>query len=102
MREQIINGKFYSTDTAIPLAGFCTSFRRNDPRQYEEILYRKTNGEFFLFGQGGSMSKYANCSGRIRTGDSRITPLSPAEARTWCKNNCAPRAYELIFGVKQE
>lgn len=96
MREQVINGKLYSTDLSEPLAGHCSSFANTDPRHYVEVLYRKHNGEYFLYCWGGPQSKYANAG--LRRGDnSRIIVVSPEEARLWCKKYGSPRAYATIW-----
>ena len=59
---KIINGKTYNTDTAKMVGEWCPEIPRNDLSFFEECLYRKKTGEFFLHGCGNANSKYSrNC-----------------------------------------
>lgn len=51
--KKIINGKMYNTETATELGDFWNGLSTSDFRNLSETLYRKKNGEFFLYGQGG-------------------------------------------------
>lgn len=55
--KKIINGKMYNTETATELGNFWNGLSTNDFRNLSETLYRKKNGEFFLYGQGGAMTE---------------------------------------------
>ena len=50
--KKIINCKMYSTETAAELGEFWNGLSTNDSRNLSETLYRKKNGEFFLYGKG--------------------------------------------------
>ena len=55
--KQVINGKFYNTETAQEIC----SYQYGYPRDFDYILeelYRKKNGEFFLHTCGGPASRY--------------------------------------------
>ena len=99
--KKIINGKKYDTDTAK-----CLSYDGNGytgfQRCYEE-LYRKRTGEYFLYGEGGAMSKYArSCGNNSRCGSEDIIPLTEAQARQWAEDHCTADEYEEIFGEVEE
>ena len=47
--KKIINGKLYDTDTAINLAEYNSPFPEGHEDFCVEILYRKTNGEYYLY-----------------------------------------------------
>ena len=49
-----------------------------DPAGYEESLFKTKKGAFFLYGKGGSESKYK---------EEAITPLTKEQAEQWKKQN---------------
>ena len=61
--KMIIHGKKYDTETAINRAYFNNGIGCYDSCWFEETLFQKMNGEFFLHGRGGAMSKYFELSG---------------------------------------
>lgn len=102
--KKIINGKKYDTETATEIKYYtngwsCSrSFERVD-----ETLYRKKTGEFFLLGEGGPLTKYARrTSSSEWCGDSRIIPLTEAEAREWLAEHANGDKYEEVFGEVAE
>ena len=101
--KKIINGKVYDTDTASKLGVWWSS---NDVRSFshcEETLYRKRTGEYFLYGYGGPMTKYARAEGQNSwTGGERIMPMSYDEARTWAEEHLETGEYEAAFGEVTE
>lgn len=101
--KKIINGKAYDTATAKEVASWSdgTSFR--DFHHIEEKLYQKRTGEFFLFGEGGPMTKYAESAGQNQwTGGSKIIPLDWESARKWAEQNLTAEEYEAVFGEVAE
>lgn len=101
--KKIITGKVYDTDTATNLGVWWSS---NDVRSFshcEETLYRKRTGEYFLYGYGGPMTKYARAEGQNSwTGGERIMPMSYDEARTWAEEHLETGEYEAAFGEVTE
>ena len=62
--KKIINGRLYDTDTAILIGYWDNGYGAGDFHKCYEELYRKKNGEFFLYGSGGAMTVYADpCAG---------------------------------------
>ena len=61
--KKIIKGKVYDTDTAQKVAEYSNNYPRSDLHFYEEELYRKKTGEFFLYGSGNAASKYSRSCG---------------------------------------
>lgn len=101
--KKIISGKVYDTDTAKELGSFRSPGGPGDFSHYEETLYRKKTGEFFLYGIGGPMSRYAKADGlNSWSGGDRIMPMSFAEAREWAETNLDAEDYEEIFGEVTE
>ena len=98
----IINGKKYDTETA--------KWRANDSflypddfRFWDETLYQKRNGEYFLYGKGGPLTKYAKFVGVTeRTSGEKIIPLTIEEAKEWAEKHLEGEEYEEIFGEVEE
>ena len=101
--KKIINGKVYSPDTA-RMIGSCSNWLdHSDPLWINETLYQKKTGEFFLVGEGGPESKYAEIIGGCRwTGGSKILPLTWEEAKEWAHNYLCKDQYDKIFGDAED
>ena len=100
--KKIINGKLYDTETARELGMDCFSNSR-DFHYWCERLYRKKTGEFFLYGKGGPLSKYAVSTGDNGwSGGEKIIPLSIQAAREWTEEHLSADEYEEIFGMPDE
>ena len=92
----------YDTDTATFLGDFCYS-DPGDFNYYEEELYQKRTGEFFIYGKGGPRSPYAKAIGQNSwTGSENIVPLTIADAMEWAEKNMDVDDYEDIFGEVEE
>ena len=99
--KKIINGKKYDTDTAKKIATH--SRCHGDFSDYSETLYLKKTGEFFLYGSGGPMSKYATPAGQNSwSGGSEIIPLSKEKAQKWAEKHLGVDEYETLFGEVEE
>lgn len=100
--KKIINGKRYDTKTAKELNSYSYGYPR-DFEHWEETLYRKNTGEYFLYGEGGPSSKYAeSAGGNSWTGGEKIIPLSLEEAKQWAEKHLDGDEYEEIFGAVEE
>lgn len=91
--KKIINGKRYDTDTA----EFIGTVHPGQLEYWTEELYRKRNGEFFLYviGGRGPSSKYGS-------GNAEIRPLSIKEAQEWVEKYLDADTYEKVFGRVDE
>lgn len=100
--KRIICGKRYDTNTAKEIG--CDGYsNRGDFSFWEETLYQKRTGEFFLHGVGGPASKYAESVGQNQwTGGEKIIPLKFEKAREWAEKHLEADAYEDIFGPVEE
>lgn len=100
--KKIINGKVYDTDKARELGADSYSSPR-DFGYWCETLYQKRTGEFFLYGEGGPMSRYARSIDQNSwSGGEKIMPLSAANARKWAEDHLDADDYEKIFGLPDE
>ena len=100
--RKIINGKKYDTETAEQLASYWNELSTRDFRHMTERLFRKKTGEYFLYGEGGPASKYAeHCSGGLTDGKC-IIPMFESEAMKWAEEHLDCDEYEAIFGEVEE
>ena len=98
--KKIINGKLYNTETAKLIGSGYSDCPRNDFGFFEEELYRKKNGEYFIYGSGGPMSKYRHASSyNSWSGGSRIQPVDYETAREWAERYLDADEYIKVFGV---
>ena len=99
--KKIIAGKRYDTETA----QFCGSREYGSSGNLDhecEALYQKRTGEFFLYGEGGPRSKYAEeTSMNSWSGGEQIIPLSDQQAKEWAEANLDGEDYEKIFTVDE-
>ena len=101
--KQIISGKMYNTETAQEIGCDSNGTSRDDLWFVEETLYRKKNGEFFLDGHGGPLSRYSKSNGSFsRCGARELIPLSVEEAKAWVERHCQTEVYVDIFGEVAE
>ena len=101
--KKIIDGKKYDTDTAKEVGYYSSSYARNDFHFYEETLYLKKSGEYFLHGEGNAMSRYARATGMHGWDPGeRIMPLTYDDARQWAEEHMDADDYEEVFGEVPE
>ena len=95
-------GQLVNERITICEASYDNGLSSRDFRNYDECLYKKKTGEFFLQGEGGPMSKYAkSCGNNSWCGGKDIMPLSLEEAKRWVEE-FANSDFEEIFGEIEE
>ena len=93
----------YNTSTAEKIEEWDNGCMISDPFYCSETLYRKKNGEFFLYIIAGFHSKYYE-----RIGDSyrekikKIIKLTDDQSKDWLAIKCFAETYEEIFGELEE
>jgi len=81
-----IKGRTYDTETATKIGTYQISCGVSDPRYWTATLYRIPQTErFFLYGQGGSDSPFANTKGDITGYGFKLQPLIRAAAFLWAR-----------------
>lgn len=98
--KKIINGKMCNTETAQHIDSNSSSgLSQSDFRYFNEQLYRTKTGVFFLYGEGGSLSEYAeDCVGGGWDYGVKIILLSLTDARKWVENYSSTEVYTQLFG----
>ena len=100
--KKIISGRKYDTDTASALASY-SSGAATDLYYYEETLYIKKTGEYFLHGHGGPASVYGSFSeSGNKIGGNLIIPFTEADAKAWAEKHTSADDYCKIFGDVKE
>lgn len=101
--KKIINGKMYNTETAKALGTAYGNAPANSYEYWEETLFQKKNGEYFLHGHGGPASQYAKCIDmNTWSGGDKFTPLTEMEAMKWAEKYLSAEEYCDIFGEPEE
>lgn len=101
--KKIISGKLYDTETAREIAVWSNNLGPRDFHHCVETLYKKRTGEYFLYGVGGPMSKYAeSCGDNSWSGGSKIIPLTYKAAQEWAEEKMDADDYMAEFGPVSE
>jgi hypothetical protein len=101
--RRVIKGKLYDTDKAKRVHEWESTYDVTDFKWYEETLYRKRTGEYFIYGYGGPMTSYAKRLNDSQwQGGEAIVPLTYEEARTWMEEHASTDEYEAEFGTADE
>ena len=97
----IIDGKQYDTDTAELISTFGMG-NPSDFRHVREGLYKTSKGKFFLDGEGGPLSAYAQSIAMNEwIGGRKLVPLSNSEALRWCEDHADPETTQEHFTVEE-
>ncbi len=99
--KKVLGGKVYDTETA-EKCGEDSQGRPNDFRWVCETLYRKRTGEFFIHGEGGARSQYAESIGSSWYNGEKIIPISYEDAQKWAEERLDGDEYLAIFGDPEE
>ena len=100
--KKIIEGATYDTDKAEQLGSDSFSNSR-DFHHWEETLYRSKSGRYFLYGEGGPMSRYARTVGQNEwSGGEQIMPMDRKAAMAWAEEHLTGDQYTAIFGDPEE
>ena len=100
--KKIINGKMYNTETATEVYSWSNGRGWSDFRCEHDKLYRKKTGEFFLWGEGGPMTRWAESDGDGLTAGSGIIPFTVDEAKEFLERHDATDEYIALFGEPEE
>lgn len=100
--RKIIKNKRYDTETAEMIGDYDNGFLPNDFNYINEELYKKRTGEYFLYGEGGAMSRYASQAGENWGYGEEIIPMTFESAREWAEKHLDADDYEKEFGEVSE
>lgn len=104
--KKIINNKRYDTETAKQIAETGSWEQGIGPSNFNfwsETLYQKRTGEYFLFGEGGPLSKYSEpYENNGSQSGAKIIPLTLGQAKQWAEKAMDADEYEANFGPVEE
>jgi hypothetical protein len=90
--------KTYNTETATLIGSWSNGCFTTDFAYLSEDLYRTARGAFFVAGEGGARSSYAQSYGSNSVGGgAAIRPLTKDEALDWCEEHDCQDAIEEHF-----
>lgn len=97
--KKVIKGHVYDTDKATQIAYWDNTYPTNDLNFCKETLYRTKSGLYFVHGEGGALSRYAEpCDGNGWQSGELIRPISVSDARAWAEEHMDGDAYIAAFG----
>ena len=100
--KRIIDGKRFDTETADWVAEFRGGAGRTDFRYWKASLYRTPRGRWFLSGEGGGMSMFAeHVPGGGSRGGSGLIPIPATEARRYLEDDGAVDELEQWFAIEE-
>ena len=101
--KKIIEGKRYDTEKAELVGEWDNGIYDSDFNKVAETLYRKRTGEFFLHGEGGARTRYAEaCGQNAWRGGERIMPLGYDEAQRWAEEHLGADVVDKYFAIPDE
>lgn len=101
--KKVIRGRVYDTATAKEIGNVSGGADvTTDFNYWEETLYQKKTGEFFLYGFGGALSKYKLWVGNSGGSGEKIIPLTYEQAQEWAEKALDGEKYIEIFGDPEE
>ncbi len=95
--KKIINAKLYDTTIAEELAEKWNGLNNRDFRNCTETLFKTKHGSYFLCGEGGALSRWAEHFGNNSSEGCDIIPMDKTEALEWLAKNDFPEIIEKEF-----
>ena len=101
--KRIIDGKRYDTETAerVTWVGSRSGISRSDHTYWDAAIYRTPRGRWFLAGDGGPASIFAQSVGNGTSGGSGLIPISDTEAQEYLEDVEAMDALERFFAIEE-
>ena len=99
---RIVNGKRYNTETADLLCNISRgSYSRSDFNYDDTDLYVTKNGNFFIAGEGGARSRWAQSVGQNSWGGGEgLRPIDRNDARNLLEQYGTPEQVEQYFPIE--
>ncbi len=95
--KRIINGKRYDTESAEIIASWSNGYNPGDFNYCDEDLHKTKKGAYFIAGDGGALSKYAeSCENGSCSGEG-IRVLDEDQAFAWLEQTGNTEALESEF-----
>ncbi|GAH13069.1 unnamed protein product [marine sediment metagenome] len=93
---RIIKRKLYETGGSLLIHKWDNGIHSEDFEYCKETLYKTKNGQYFVAGEGGVMSKYGSKNGL--DGGSEMKLITEDEALTWLEEHRGEQVLIKDFG----
>lgn len=101
--KKVIKGKLYDTEKAKEVGVWGNGLGWSDFKRCSETLYIKKTGEYFLYGEGGPMSRWSVSNGdNTWSGGNGIIPMTYEEAAEWAEEHLTADEYASQFEIVPE
>jgi hypothetical protein len=95
--KKVIGGKLYNCATATKVASASNGLRESDHKHCYESIYRTKKGNWFIYGEGGGLTKYRKAVGDAFTSGDGLQPLTADEAMAWLEQHDEIEVLEEYF-----
>ena len=85
--KQVIDRIIYDTSKATVITQEGNDYPKTDFKWHWETLYQTDKDRWFLHGEGGALSSYAQPVGDMTTGGERIFAMSDEQAMYWLERH---------------
>lgn len=102
--KKIINGKSYSTKTATKICHWGGKAYSADFHYCDLDLFLTKKGQFFVVGEGGAHSRFAEKSGDAYVGGRGLQLVSYTEALEYAESrysDATPKIIEKFFDIEE-
>jgi len=100
--KKIIIKALYNTETARLVGSWDNGEGYGKFTRSDETLYQTKSGKYFLHGEGGAMTTYAEHHGNSTSGSEQLLPLTASEASEWAEEKLTADEYMKEFGPVDE
>jgi len=83
--QQVIDRTLYDTEQAEEIARYAPNTGTGDYNRLVETLYKTASGEYFLHGDGGAATEWAEKHGTQRMPNEEIRLFTDEDAVEWCE-----------------
>lgn len=95
--KKVIESKLYNTDTATLVSEYDSGPNRSDFTWWQEKLFITNKNNWFIFGEGGPASHYAQHGQNESWGSWDIRRVAEHEAYEWLESHNDIEAINLYF-----
>lgn len=99
--KEIINGKVYNTETAEKICSWENGYCSEEPYYVLETIFQKRTGEYFLYGCGGTLTKYGQSHGNSNIAGASIIPFSVEDCKKWASDKLSAVEYFSIWSYRR-
>jgi hypothetical protein len=97
LTKAIIEGKRYDTETATLICSGSADTSKSNFRYWSASLYVTKNGNYFLDGEGGPMTRWSRSFDNSCSGGAGVIPIDAAEALAFAERHGGVDVVERFF-----